>query len=156
MRISFRLNGDDVTVNVPPETSLLHMLQTHFEIRSIGRGCGRGECGSCAILLNDSVVYSCLIPVFAVRDNAVLTLEGFSSSREYQLIMTAMETAGIDPCSACLPGVLFGLYDLMNTKNHPTATDVFESLKPHLFHCIPFSTAGRMVKRIELSWGRLR
>jgi aerobic carbon-monoxide dehydrogenase small subunit len=156
MRISFRLNGDDVTVNVPPETSLVHTLRTHFGIRSVGRGCGRGECGTCAVLLNDSVVYACLIPVFAVRDNAVLTVEGFSGSHEYQLIMSAMEAAGITPCPSCLPGVLFGLYELMNTTTHPKDTDIFDALKPHLFHCIPFSIAAQMVKRIELSWGRRR
>ena len=61
--IKFKLNGQDVDLNLDPSMRLLDVLRNHFQLTGPKEGCGEGECGACAVLLNGHIVHSCCLPL---------------------------------------------------------------------------------------------
>ena len=63
MKIKFNLNGKEVEIDTLPTRRLLDVLREDFGLLSVKEGCGEGECGACAVLLDDKLVHSCLVPI---------------------------------------------------------------------------------------------
>jgi aerobic-type carbon monoxide dehydrogenase small subunit (CoxS/CutS family) len=76
--ISFTLNGDAVTAEVPPSWTLLKTLREYFELTGAKEGCGAGECGACTVIVDGEAVNSCLYPAPEVEGKAVTTIEGIA------------------------------------------------------------------------------
>jgi carbon-monoxide dehydrogenase small subunit len=79
VNISFHVNGENITLDIPPEKRLIDILREDLGLIETKSRCYAGECGFCAVLFNGEVQLSCLIPAFAIRNSYVLTIEGFSS-----------------------------------------------------------------------------
>ena len=77
--ISLRVNGHDHTVDVDPETPLLYVLSDELQLRGPKFGCGLAQCGACTVILQGQAVRSCVLPVSAVKQQEVTTLEGLGT-----------------------------------------------------------------------------
>lgn len=98
---ALRVNGDDVTVWARPDTSLLTVLREHLGLTGTKEACGRGECGSCTVLVDGRPVVSCLLLV-AMVDGDVETVEGVAE--EALPLRRAFADAGAFQCGYCTPG----------------------------------------------------
>jgi carbon-monoxide dehydrogenase small subunit len=89
IKLRFRLNEQEVTLQCAPGTRLIDILHEHFGLVETREGCGIGECGSCLVLKNGQAVNACLVPAFTLADSEVVTIEGirtlksFSEHRKY-------------------------------------------------------------------------
>lgn len=99
--ISFRLNGEDVTLEVSPTERLLDLLRYRLHLTGTKEGCGEGECGACTVHLDGLPVNSCLVPAYQIRGSRVDTIESVDSQDVYPLLRS-----GATQCGACTPGVV--------------------------------------------------
>ena len=108
--ISFSLNGSPVEVACSPWKRLLDVLREDLRATGTKEGCGEGECGACSVVVDDSVVNACLIPVGQVTGSRVETIESVSplaSQLDGLLdIQTKLVTLGGTQCGICTPGIV--------------------------------------------------
>ncbi len=77
-RISFRINGDEVSIEVQPHWTLLRVIRDELGLTGTKEGCGEGECGSCTVIVDGKTVSSCLVLAMDVEGKEVTTIEGLA------------------------------------------------------------------------------
>ena len=106
IKISFNLNGQDVSVLADPNKRLVDFLREDMGMLSVKEGCGEGECGACTIIYNGDAITSCLMLAGQVNGAKVVTLEGVSENGELNYIQQAFVDAGAVQCGFCTPGMV--------------------------------------------------
>ena len=104
--ISLKVNGRVHTVDVDPETPLLYVLSDELQLRGPKFGCGLAQCGACTVLIRGQAVRSCVMPVSAVKQQEVTTLEGLGTPEKPHAIQQAFIDEGAAQCGFCLSGVM--------------------------------------------------
>lgn len=135
MKISFVLNGKEVTVDVSPSMRLLDVLRNELHLTGTKEGCGEGECGACTVLVNDEPYNSCLTPVINIVNKNVLTIEGFRETKEYRVIADAFAEMGGSQCGFCTPGMILASYAVLKKNPHPSEEDIRLALSGNLCRC---------------------
>jgi carbon-monoxide dehydrogenase small subunit len=134
IRLAFTLNGDPCKVDCLPGTRLLDLL------RGLGRtgvkeGCGEGECGACAVLMNGRLVNSCLVPAAQAEGAVLLTIEGAAADRELAALQRGfLEQAGAQ-CGICTPGMVLAAGALLKRRADPSLEEIREALAGNLCRC---------------------
>ena len=118
--INLTINGKKQTVNVDPKTPLLWVLRDHLDLVGTKYGCGIAQCGACTVLLGDAAVRSCQLPVSAVANKSVTTIEGLSTNGDHPLQKAWLEH-DVPQCGYCQAGQIMSAVALL--KKHPTPTD---------------------------------
>lgn len=135
MKIKFILNGEEVEVNTSPNTTLLDLLRRQLGIKSVKRGCERGECGACTVLIDGKPVYSCLILAPKVDGKEVITIEYLSKDGELHEIQKAFIDAGAVQCGFCTPAFILTAYALLKQKRKPAKNEIIKALEGLLCRC---------------------
>lgn len=106
MIIRFKLNGRPVEVEVSHNEILLNTLRFRLGIKSVKRGCERGECGACTILLDGKPVVSCMLLTTQVEGREITTVEGLEGDPLFQELVKSFAEEGAIQCGFCTPGFL--------------------------------------------------
>lgn len=137
--ISFVVNGEARTLRAYPMERLLDVLRHQLGLTGAKEGCGEGECGSCAVLLDGAVVNSCLVPVLQAQAANIVTIEGLAQgSRLHALQQTFLDSGGTQ-CGICTPGIIMAACHLLNRKPQPTLEEIKEGLSGNLCRCTGYS-----------------
>ncbi len=147
-RIEFTLNNQTVAVTTNPLRRLLDVLREDFGLTGPKEGCGEGECGACAVLIDGWLVNSCLTPVAGVAGQAVVTIEGFRESSRFQVLAQAFSDAGAVQCGFCTPGMVLAAEALLRRNPHPPPLAIREALSGNLCRCTGY---GMIVAAIGLA-----
>lgn len=135
MEIRFKLNGKWVEVDVPPNRTLLDVLRNELGIKSVKRGCERGECGACTVLLEGRPVTSCLILIPQVQGKDVITIEFLMKNRQLHPLQEAFIECGAIQCGFCTSGFVLTAYALLQKNPNPTEQDVKKALSGNICRC---------------------
>lgn len=146
--IRFLLNEAWVVVKDDPTKRLLDVLRESFDLLSVKEGCGEGECGGCAVLVNHQIMNSCVTPFGNIEGKEVVTMEGFSKTLRYRVLKEAFEEAGAVQCGACTPGMLIASESLLHHKSHPTDEEIREGLSGNLCRCTGYNM---IVKAVQIA-----
>ena len=119
--ISFTLNGEAVSVEAHPMARLLDVLRQQLHLTGTKEGCGEGECGACAVLVDGELVNSCLLPVLQAEGRALTTIEGVADGVRLHAVQEAFIAHGGAQCGICTPGMILAAVSLQ--QRHPQATD---------------------------------
>ena len=84
--IRFLLNGSDVSIDTDPLRRLLDVLREDFYLTGVKEGCGEGECGACAVIVDGELINSCILPIGSVSGKTVMSIEGYRETERYRLI----------------------------------------------------------------------
>lgn len=132
MNISLTVNGEKILLQSPADSSLLSVLRKQ-KLLQVKRGCEKGTCGSCIVLMNKVPVPACKIPVAFAMDSEIVTLEYFSRSEVYfdmySDIMKGFSRAGIKLCGFCNSGKIFAAKAILDSSVKPTRAMVYEQIK---------------------------
>jgi len=139
VKIRFVLNHKEVEIDVDPLKRLLDVLREDFALKGVKEGCGEGECGACAVLVNGKLMNSCLIPVAQVDGKEVLTIEGYKNTKKYKIIEEAFLEAGAVQCGFCTPGMVMAIEALLSQNPSPEESDVREALSGNLCRCTGYN-----------------
>lgn len=136
LAISFTLNGDPVTAEVPATWSLLRTLREYFELTGAKEGCGVGECGACTVMVDGDAVNSCLYPVFEIEGKSVTTIEGLASQDGSldPLQRSFLENNGVQ-CGFCTSGMIMSAKSLLNENPDPTEDEIRTAIAGNICRC---------------------
>ena len=130
-----RVNGNDVRVHVPPMKRLLDVLRDDLRLTGTKEGCGEGECGACAVLVNGELVNSCLVPALQASGAAVCTIEGVSVAGELDRVQQCFLREGGAQCGICTPGMILATKYLLSKTPEPNLDQIREGLAGNLCRC---------------------
>jgi aerobic carbon-monoxide dehydrogenase small subunit len=133
--LSFTVNGTNVEVRVFPMERLLDVLRHTLGLTGTKEGCGEGECGSCAILMNGELVNSCLIPALQAADANLTTIEGLAEGPQLSALQEAFLQCGGAQCGICTPGMILASQQLLSKNSSPGTDDIREALAGNLCRC---------------------
>jgi len=134
--VSFILNGDQVTAEVPTTWSLLRTLRDYFELTGPKEGCGVGECGACTVIVDGNAVNSCIFPVAEVEGKSVTTVEGIAGKDGslHPLQKAFLENNGVQ-CGFCTSGMIMSAKALLEQNPEPTEEEIRTSISGNLCRC---------------------
>jgi carbon-monoxide dehydrogenase small subunit len=137
--VSFTVNGELKSVLAHPMERLLDVLRNDLRLTGAKEGCGEGECGSCAVLLDDLLVNSCLIPVGQVCGANIVTIEGIATRDTTSTVQKAFLECGGAQCGICTPGMILAAVHLLEKNSEPSLADIREGLAGNLCRCTGYT-----------------
>ena len=132
--VAFEVNGDAVTVHVPPHRTLLDTLRETLGLTGAKRVCDEGTCGACTVLVDGRPVYSCMTLAVACADRAVETVEGLSKDGLHPVQQAFIDHDAYQ-CGFCTPGQIMSCVGLLRENTSPTSEDVLRAVSGNLCRC---------------------
>src|SRR5207253_1152460 len=129
--VQFKVNNETRRLEVYPMARLLDVLREELDLTGVKEGCGEGECGACAVLIDGELVNSCLIPIAQVEGSSITTIEGLPSGP----LQEAFLRTGAAQCGICTPGMMMAASYLLERNPHPTRDEIREALAGNLCRC---------------------
>jgi len=145
IKISFAVNGERRTVRAYPMERLLDVLRHQLRLTGTKEGNGEGECGSCSVLMDGTLVNSCLIPVLQAEDSSIVTIEGLAEGETLHVLQEAFLERGGAQCGICTPGMILAALHLLNGTPEPTVEEIKEGLSGNLCRCTGY---GQIVEAV--------
>ena len=128
--ISFTLNGQPVSLSIPPSERLLDTLRDRLHLTGTKEGCGEGECGACTILLDGLPANSCLLLTAQINNQTVETIEHVSNEE----VLPFLDSGGTQ-CGACTPGVIMCAKWIRNHPHLQSTHSLRELMAGNLCRC---------------------
>jgi nicotinate dehydrogenase subunit A len=144
--ITLKVNGRQHLLTVDPETPLLFVLNDDLGLRGPRFGCGMAQCGACTVIMRDQVVRPCVMPVSAVGDREITTLEGLGTPEHPHPIQWAFVEEGAAQCGFCLSGVILTAKCVLDVKPEASDQEIRDALGGVLCRCF---THTRMLRAIR-------
>ena len=135
IHIRCRVNGEEVELRGHPMMRVLDALRRELHLTGTKEGCGEGECGACAVLLDGSLVNSCLVPLLQAQGAEITTIEGVAQGDRLHAVQEAFIAHGAAQCGICTPGMVLAAVDLLRRNPAPTDADVRAGLAGNLCRC---------------------
>jgi nicotinate dehydrogenase subunit A len=132
---AIRVNGRAHAVAARGDTPLLYILRNDLHLNGPKFGCGLGECGACAVLLDGRAVRSCTLPLRAVRDREITTLEGLAGPTGLHPVQAAFIAHQAAQCGYCLNGMIIATVALLAREPRPDEAAIRGALRHHLCRC---------------------
>jgi carbon-monoxide dehydrogenase small subunit len=153
VRISLHVNGEQHEADVWPGESLLTTLRDRLGLPGSKNACEQGECGSCSVLLDDTLVCSCLVLAVQAAGHEVVTVEGLAGPSPDQLhaVQDAFVEAGAVQCGFCTPGFVVAAADLLRRTPDPTDDEIREALSGNLCRCTGYQ---KILDAVQLAAAR--
>ena len=147
VQITCTVNGKLRSAAAYPMARLLDVLREEMRLTGTKEGCGEGECGACAILLNGAIVNSCLVPAIEANGADIRTIEGIANGEELNAVQAAFLECGGAQCGICTPGMVIAAVSLLERHPHPTEDEVREGLAGNLCRCTGYQRIFAAVVR---------
>ena len=151
MRIAVTVNGEPVEAEVWEGESLLYALREHMGLPGSKNACEQGECGSCSVLLDGTLVCACLVLAAQADGHEILTVEGLGSDEVLHPVQEAFAATGAVQCGFCTPGLIVATVDLLARVPEPTDDQIREALSGNLCRCTGYAKIFDAVRMAAVS-----
>ncbi|NBC09026.1 MAG: 2Fe-2S iron-sulfur cluster binding domain-containing protein [Bacteroidetes bacterium] len=151
---SFKLNinGSAKTVEVAPDTPVLWVLRDHLQLVGTKYGCGIGQCGACTIHLDGKAMRSCSLPVSAVGDKPITTIEGLSANADHPVQQAWLEH-DVPQCGYCQAGQIMTASALLQRNPRPSDSEIEAAMHGNLCRCGTYTRIKKAVKTASKNMG---
>ena len=139
MRIALTLNGEPHEADVWGGESLLFALRERLGLPGSKNACEQGECGSCSVLLDGTLVCACLVLAAQADGHEVVTVEGLVEDGRLHRVQEAFVEAGAVQCGFCTPGLVVATADLLVRSPDPGEDEIREALSGNLCRCTGYT-----------------
>lgn len=149
--ITCTVNGQPATFDAWPMERLLDVLREQLNLTGAKEGCGEGECGACAVILNGELVNSCLVPAAQVGGATIRTVESLAVDGRLHKVQQAFLDCGGAQCGICTPGMLMAAAYLLENNSHPSEEEIRTGLAGNLCRCTGYTKIfGSVVRACTL------
>lgn len=146
--VHLEVNGKKRAVVAEANTPLLYILRNQLSLNGPRFGCGLHQCGACMVLLNGKASFSCTVPVEAVENQAITTLEGLlRPDGGLHPVQEAFVKEQAAQCGYCLNGMVISAVSLLQENPHPNDRDIRAAMHPVLCRCGSHARIIRAIKR---------
>jgi len=153
MTYRLTVNGMPREVEAPGMRRLLDVLREDLGMTGTKEGCGEGECGACSVLVDGTVVDSCLVPLCQVDGTQVDTVEGLAGGPDLSVLQAAFLETGGAQCGICTPGMLMAAEAFLASGAEATERAVREAIAGNLCRCTGYT---KIIDAILLADSRRR
>ena len=144
--ISFKLNGEAVSVDVPADMPLLWVLRDKLGMTGTKFGCGIAQCGACTVQLDGRAMRSCVLPVTAVAGRKVRTVEDLAADANLDPVQEAWLEEGVTQCGYCQPGFLMAANALLDDNPSPSDAEIDAAIT-NICRCGTYPRIRRVIHR---------
>lgn len=145
--IKLKINGQDYETSIDPSTPLLWYLREHADLVGTKYGCGIAQCGACTVHMNGSPVRSCVMPISAVADAEITTIEGLSENGDHP-VQEAWNELDVPQCGYCQAGQMMTASALLRDNKEPSEEEIEATMSAHICRC---GTYHRIKKAVKLA-----
>jgi carbon-monoxide dehydrogenase small subunit len=146
--VSTTINGEPTEFLCEPSQAVLDVLRDQLGLTGTKEGCGSGDCGACTIMLDDSMVCSCLVLATEAEGKKIQTIEGMASGDQLHALQKKFIEFAALQCGICTPGFLMASRALLARNNNPTETEVRYWLAGNLCRCTGYDKIVRAVMEV--------
>ena len=132
---TLKINGEDKTFEAPDDMPLLWVLRDVLGMTGTKFGCGIAQCGACTVHVDGNPVRSCLLPVGAVGDKAITTIEGIGATQAGAKVQKAWLDLEVIQCGYCQSGQIMSAAALLNGIPHPDDADIDAAMAGNICRC---------------------
>jgi carbon-monoxide dehydrogenase small subunit len=133
--LKFTLNGEPVEILVSPSDTLLDVLRDRLHLTGTKKGCGKGECGACTVIMDGKAVNSCIVPAMKATGKSVETIEGIGSKESLHPLQETFMDLGAVQCGFCTPGMIMSSKALLDRVANPTRSEIKEAIAGNICRC---------------------
>jgi nicotinate dehydrogenase subunit A len=144
--ITLTVNGTAHRLDIDPATPLLYVLRGELGLNGAKFGCGLGQCGACTVIVEGEAVFSCLLPVAALQDRKVVTIEALGTTEKPNPLQQALIDEQAAQCGYCIAGMVMRAQALLDRNAAPTDPEIRAWMEPNLCRC---GTHLRILKAIR-------
>ncbi|MEJ5197584.1 MAG: (2Fe-2S)-binding protein [Anaerolineae bacterium] len=152
-QITLVVNGETQELAVEPWWTLLDVLRDELGLTGAKKGCDRGDCGACTVLLDGKPVTSCMMLAVQANGHDILTIEGLSRPGRLHPVQQAFIDHGAIQCGFCSPGMILAAVALLNENPHPTEEEVRSALAGNLCRCTGYAKIVEAVMAVSQGGG---
>jgi isoquinoline 1-oxidoreductase alpha subunit len=145
--IEFQLNGKSVQTDIDGSTPLLWVIRDHFGLKGSKFGCGKGLCGACSMHLDGMSVRTCVLPVSAVADRQITTIEGLGQPDALHVLQQVWIDSSVAQCGYCQSGQLMSASALLNTNPAPSDADIDTAMSGNICRCGTYPRIRKAIKQ---------
>lgn len=133
--LKFTLNGEPVEILVSPSDTLLDVLRDQLHLTGTKKGCGKGECGACTVIMDGKAVNSCIIPALKAAGKKVETIEGIGNEDNLHPLQETFMDLGAVQCGFCTPGMIMSAKALLDAQLNPSRAEIKEAIAGNICRC---------------------
>jgi carbon-monoxide dehydrogenase small subunit len=135
MILRFHLNGAPLTLETRPDRRVIDLLREDLGLTGAKEGCGQGECGACAVLLDGVARQACLLLAAQLEGRELRTIEGLAATDQGRRIIDALVEHGAVQCGFCSPGAALTTHAFLEKHGPATRSELREALSGNLCRC---------------------
>ena len=150
MIVSFRLNGEAKTVDVPGDMPLLWVLRDMLDLKGTKFGCGIAQCGACTVHINGTPTRSCNRPMSRVAGTEVTTIEGLSPDGTHPLQL-AWQEIDVPQCGYCQAGQIMSAAALLKRTPKPTDAEIDAAMSGNICRCATYVRIRKAIHKAAAS-----
>ena len=151
MKITLTVNGERRETVAWGGESLLYVLRERLDLPGSKNACEQGECGSCSVFLDGTLVCSCLVLGAQADGHEVTTVEGLADGDRLHGVQEAYVQAGAVQCGFCTPGFVVATVDLLESNPSPSDDEIREALSGNLCRCTGYAKIFDAVRQAAAS-----
>jgi isoquinoline 1-oxidoreductase alpha subunit len=145
--IALTINGESKSVDAPPDMPLLWVLRDILGMTGTKFGCGIAQCGACTVHLDGKAVRSCLLPVGAIGNRAIITIEGVGATATGAKVQKAWLDVEVIQCGYCQSGQIMSAAALLEGTPHPDDADIDAAMAGNICRCGTYVRIRDAIKR---------
>jgi carbon-monoxide dehydrogenase small subunit len=153
MRAQFKVNGQDVDIEVEPRLTLADCLRHHLRLTGTHVGCEHGVCGACTVLVDGAAVRACLLLAVQADGAEVVTVEGLSHDDRLTPLQASFRRHHALQCGFCTPGMITTAHALLTQEPDCDAARVREVLSGNLCRCTGYISIVEAVLDARSAYG---
>jgi carbon-monoxide dehydrogenase small subunit len=134
-KIKAKVNGKSVSFAVDSNERLIDMLRNRIGLTGTKEGCGKGDCGSCVVIVDGKTVNSCLMLAAQADGKAIVTIEGLGTPEKMHPLQKAFAEKGAVQCGFCIPGMIVTAKNLLDKNPDPSRQEIREAISGNLCRC---------------------
>ena len=149
MAFTVQVNGVARTVEVEPDMPLLWVLRDELDLKGTKFGCGAALCGACTVHINGAPVRSCIMPISAVGNANVTTIEGMAQHPVGRRLQDVWQALDVPQCGYCQAGQIMSAAGLLSRKPHPTDADIDDAMSGNICRCATYTRIRQAIKHVS-------
>lgn len=149
-QIRLQVNGFEYELLIRPHWTLADVLRDELGLTGTKKGCGKGECGACTVIVDGEAILACLVLAIQMQGKRILTIEGLSQEGRLDALQDAFVQYGAIQCGYCTPGMIMTARALLSKNSRPSEEEIKKALSGNLCRCTGYVKIIEAVKNASI------